>query len=81
MLLSRQRTQARQECETVMYNSRIRYSYLVIYYFMIIEQIIVDKEVLNMKRLEKLRNGDSTDIFSPSCPLSNFNTYVRAKNI
>lgn len=33
-----------------------------------------------MKKLEKLRYGDSIGIFSPSCPVSNVNTYVRAKN-
>ncbi|MGF7060647.1 S66 family peptidase [Brassicibacter mesophilus] len=32
-----------------------------------------------MKKLEKLRYGDSIGIFSPSCPVSNFNTYARAK--
>ena len=32
-----------------------------------------------MKKLEKLRHGDSIGIFSPSCPISNFNTYDKAK--
>ncbi len=32
-----------------------------------------------MKKLERLKHGDSIGIFSPSCPISNFNTYVKAK--